>query len=191
MTSFSKLLTGETIMALKIKDIRRIETEMDKEISLLQSSFTRNVSDNVEETSEKALRAGKSLVEMQRDELAQFLETKFNLRQIVANHNSSTKINDNCIKIAKLEFELNLIENTVMNVSGVAVKQEYTSKGYVAAGYKSGVDVEFKNQLRVEARKVRREIQRLKDSCNGINGQSEYELIPNDLEFLKSRGFLD
>ena len=169
---------------MKIKDLRRLETELDAEVQYTSLSPR----DKKEYSSlQDAQEAGASALNFALTKIRALNEVKYDIRETVRIFNETKGINAKTLKIAQLEAELSLLES-VQNMSS---PRSYSPYGSTKIEYQAGIDADTVDQHRIQARRVRREIQSLKDSCNGINSSGTAELSEKSMGILKKYGMID
>lgn len=170
-----------------IKDIRRIEQEVDDEIVYVQHGMHEIRSEH-----HASLNAAKAAGEAGvREVLAKFDELvnlRFTIRDIVAKFNEENGINERTAKIAKLEQRKEFVDNSVAGFGRPGTTRNYSTDKVV---YTAGLAPTVVDEFRAESRNIKRQIQRLKDSCNGINSNSRFELDPEVVGLFTKYGFID
>lgn len=170
-----------------IKDIRRIEQEVDNEIVYVeQNSY--HIRENQQATKEAALEAGITDVQAMQDKAYELIELRFKIRDIVAAFNKDNGINERTAKIALLEQKQSFLDEKIAGFGRVGTTRDYNSQ---QTKYTPGVDTEFVDAKRVESRDIKRQIQRLKDSCNGINSNAKFDVEPELVALFTKYGFID
>lgn len=171
-----------------IKVLRRAEAELDNELQYVHSRLNSDRNQR-QSTATAAVTAGVTACNAFLTRHGQLLEAKFAIRKAVGEFNQDKGINLKTGQIAALEAQLKALE-TAMSYGSV---NEHTPYGSNKTEYRSGVDAEFIDKLRSESRSLKRQVQRLKDSCNGINSSEDASPYIGDktLEFLKSNNFID
>lgn len=170
-----------------IKDVRRIETEIDDEISFVERNV-RDIRSEHQQSKKDAEDFGLKEVQTLQDKMFKLIEVRFKIREIVANFNTEHGINDRTAKIAKLEQQKDFLEDRIASFGRVGTTRDYNLDKVV---YTPGVTSEFVDQKRAEVRDLTRQIQRLKDSCNGINSNTKVTLEPSLISFFKNAGMID
>lgn len=176
-------------MNVKIKDLRRIETELESELSIQKSRVT-SIDDLTTRasTAEMAALAGKKAQQGQLEKVGKMISMKFMIRQLISDFNASNGINDRTLKIAVLSEKLEVCQQA-QSARRPSAHQDWRSDKI--DGYNCGIDLATKDELRIQERGIRQQIQKLKDSCNGINS-NESVTLPDDLvTFLKEYKFIE
>lgn len=171
---------------ITIKTLRRAENEIDSEIEHIR----RRLRNRKATTSRKT--AAEEGAEACVDFLTRFKElssAKYEIRAAVSFFNEEEGINKRMVQIAKLDA---LLEATVSceQFGPVIERSSYTNK---ASEYTVGISNDIVDAYRSDARGIRREIQALKDSCNGINSSKDSAKYVSTemIEFLKDNNFID
>lgn len=153
-----------------IKELRRIETEMNNELSYISSAMY-NIREEKVATREAAQEAGTIGLNTQLAKFKELTDAKFDIRDVVAKFNEAQGINERTIKIAKLESEILFIEQHIIGFGPVRQDRDYhTNK----VEFAPGASLEYVDAKRSDVRGLRRQIQRLKDSCSGINSNNKF-----------------
>ena len=163
---------------MKIKDLRRAETQIDEEIDysvrMLRSSNEYGKLHQAED-------AGAELAEHYLDKVGELTEAKYTIRALVSAFNEEYGINERCIKIAKAQAKLDVINTIIAELSSPRTQRIYNSD---VIRYSVGLSEQAIDFHRATARGIIREIQSLKDSCNGINSQQTVMVPPTLLAVL-------
>ena len=170
---------------MKIKTIRRIETEIDNELQFLSSRMGR---DNNQSTKEAAEIAGVEVVTHALKAYTRLIGAKFEIRNLIAEFNSGKGINAKTSLIAQLESEKDFLENSALRVGRARATRSY---GTDAAEYCIGIPDSFEDEIRALIRGATRKIQTLKDSCNGINSQGDIEISDSLLSVFTDYSLVD
>lgn len=176
-------------MNLKIKDLRRVETELESELSIQKSRVSAIDDLTVRaKTADQAAVDGKKAQQVQLEKVGKMISMKFKIRQLISDFNASHGINERTIKIAVLSEKLE-VSQQAQSARRPSPNQDWRTSQI--DGYNCGIDLETKDELRVQERGIRQQIQKLKDSCNGINS-NESVTLPDDLvSFLKEQKFIE
>lgn len=172
---------------LSIKDLRRAETELESEMNYVVQCLSAARSERTT-NNQGALEAGLSVCDAYVTRQSELLGAVFAIRQAVGKFNEDEGINQRTGRIAYLE-RLVAANEKAQSFGRVARNQSY---GSTEVTYTPGIDDEKINVYRNEVRRIRREIQSLKDSCNGINSSKDATpyIDPKMVEFLKSNNFI-
>lgn len=171
-----------------IKVLRRAESELDNELKYVQNRLS-SARNQRQASASAATATGTMACNEFIIRHGQLLEAKFDIRKAVGQFNQDKDINLKTGKIAALEAQLNALD-TAMGFGSVS---ECSSYGATKLEYRPGIDAEYVDKLRSDSRSLKRQVQRLKDSCNGINSSEDASPYIGDktLEFLKSNNFID
>jgi len=176
-------------MEIKLKQLRRIETEIDNELEIQEpriQSCCRNLG-SIESSILNAAIRGALTVHAQYELISALLAKKFEIRAIVAAFNKENGINERTIKIAILEKQITYAEKA-SKVNIPSIDRDYRTN--TISGYYQGITQAVSDDWRIAVRKLRAQIQKLKDSCSGINSNGTV-VINNELEsFLKDNQFI-
>lgn len=168
----------------KIKTLRRIETAINEELVFLIERFQR-----------KGKAATKNSAESDFDaKMGNFLDKqqalqglKFQIRGLVATFNEEKGINE---KTAEIAFQSTQLE-ALRAVNGY--EQAYESSDYHTnkTYWRVGISDATEDWVRVEIKKIERLIQRLKDTCNGINSTATVEVSDEMVALFEQFGLID
>jgi hypothetical protein len=168
---------------LKVKEARRIEAEIDNEISYAQES-----SNYLEHsTVVSAQVAGAKSWDDQQEKLAALVAAKFTIRTAINTFNYVNGLNDQMAVIA--ELEMHKAHLSEYSSRGVRTNHSYSSGNKDT--YREGLSTAKVDAIRAETRVLSRKIASLKDSCNGINSQGTLDFGNGFLTMLKVFGFID
>jgi cell division protein FtsB len=170
-----------------IKELSRIEAELDSELQFVEGRLAGNLRKN-QSTVSAATTAALTAIKSALDKQELLLNLKFDLRNIKATFNIEKGINDRTIKIAKLVARKEFLERRITVLGDVEVIEAY---GNHKDTYRPGITEETQDTYRAEVRNLSRQIQRLKDSCNGINSQGGIELTAETVDNLTKLGLID
>ncbi len=170
-----------------IKDIRRVESEVDEEIRFVSGNL-RDVRDNQQVDLETAKKVGVAEVRKVVDRFNDLVGLRFAIREIVAKFNEENGINERTAKIARLEQEKAFLDDHVERFGRPGSSRDYHTD---TIKYTPGITPEFVDEIRAKSRNIKRQIQRLKDSCNGINSNARFELDEAIVAKFESYGFID
>lgn len=168
---------------MKVKEAQRLETVIDQEIERLKDRLAR--SSSTHKTRTLAESAFRERHEKTLEQMAILLDIKFAIRKAIAEFNRNHAINERTAKIAHLTKLLELIKGSLVNQASSV--NHYNSK---EPEYREGYSDQLEDVVLAECRKITREIQRLKDSCNGINSQGTIAISESQVEYLKKLGIL-
>lgn len=172
---------------LSIKDLRRAETEIENELIYVKQRMS-SVRSERQSSMEGAMESGKAAVEGFISRTSELLEAVYAIRNAVGKFNEDEGINNRTSKIAYFDRLLNTLEQG-QNFGRTA---RNTSYGSSEVTYTPGIDDTKIDELRNEVRRIRRDIQSLKDSCNGINASKDATpyIDAKVVEFLKNNNFI-
>ena len=170
---------------MKIKTLRRIEIELDNELVFISRRLRR---ENNQATKELAELAGVSVVQSSKSAFSKLVKAKFEIRNLVAEFNIVKGINAKTAKIAELEALGAFVEEHLIKLGKVKTTRNYGSDTYE---YAIGISDEVEDNLRAEVRRLSRQVQSLKDSCNGINSQGDIQVSDSLLSVFKAYSLVD
>lgn len=176
-------------MELRIKDLRRIESEIDKELGFKSRIQLDRYSEVQYKDAEEAVEAGKAKVFAKLEIVKTLYDVKFQIRQIVGDFNEKSGINKKSLQIAQLNNELSVL-GSLANLPTT----RRTTDGYGATHkyYNTeGVSEDFIEEMRAESRRVLRKVQALKDSCAGTNANGTGTLSEELENTLRKLGMID
>ena len=175
-------------VSVNIKLLRRAETEIQNELAHVSSRLN-NTRHEREPTQESATTAGEISCNSFLKRYTELMTAKFDIRAAVGKFNEAEGINGKTTKIAMLEGLLSAYEKA----EGYGRVSRNSGYGSTEVTYTPGVSDEVVDSYRTEVRRIRREIQSLKDSCNGVNASKDASsyVDVNLIEFLKSNKFID
>lgn len=169
-----------------IKELSRIETEIDKEIQFAMLRHQGIMRKDCASRDE-ALRVAKESIEVSSNKVHKLLDAKFAIRGIKQAFNVEKGINDKTLHIALLTQEQEFVD-TYAKHGDVSSDRSYSSNSVT---FTPGISAESQDKLRAESRNIQRQIQRLKDSCQGINNQGSVELDEASYQVLVDAGLID
>lgn len=169
-----------------IKELSRIESEIDTEINFV-SGRQRSTMNTRQASRQEALDVANKSIASSLTKLNGLLDAKFAIRTIKQVFNAEKGINDKTRDIAKLTAEQAFIDS-VASYSEVTASERYAS---TKVEYSPGITQEKQDELRAKSRVIQRQIQRLKDSCQGINNQGTILLDETTYSTLVSSGLID
>ena len=174
---------------ITIKTLRRAETELDNELRYSQERMQQMRSGS-QVTENAALASGIAVCEEYLERHSNLLDAKFEIRKCVGKFNQSKGINRKTSDIAELEASIAAID-LVMGFGAVAEQRTYGQQA--KATYRPGINCDYIDKQRSVVRGLTRQIQRLKDSCNGVNSSEDASefISPTVLVFLKANNFID
>lgn len=170
-----------------IKDIRRIEQEVDNEINYVRNNAS-DIRQDQQQNLADAKKVGEKGVNELQAKMYELIEVRFKIRTIVAEFNKDNGINDRTLKIAILEQKHDFLEQSIIGFGRPGTTRDYHLDKVV---YSPGITTEVVDEKRAEARNIKRQIQRLKDSCNGINSNAKFEVAPELVALFERYGFID
>lgn len=171
-----------------IKNLRRAESEIDNELAHVKRNANRSGYDFNNATA--ALNAGNQMMNTFRERVNVLVRVKYEIRDIVARFNMVNGINERTAQIAMLEAVLSCNEEECQSFGSPRSNRDYQTHEVT---WTAGIELGTIDELRSDARGIKRKIQSLKDSCNGINSSKEVGDLATDeiIEFLKSNNFID
>lgn len=170
---------------ITIKTLRRAETELEDEIHYSNHLLGKAELPN----HEAALEYGINAVEEFAVKMADLVKARFAIREAVRKFNEEKGINAKTLQIAQLQEHIKVLER----MQSYGSVQQTSSYHTNTVQYRSGIPQTKVDEFRSQARSLTRQIQKLKDSCNGINSSSDAsEYLDKDtIEFLRSNNFID
>ena len=171
---------------MKIKTLRRIETEIDSEISFM-SRRLRNLSKKADSL-ENAKIEGSNTIEAAQKSFMELNAAKFTIRGLVSEFNSTKGINRKTAEIAELEATKSFIEDVALSVNFAQTRESNYGSG---VSHHVGLSEETEDSLRASVRGLTRKIQGLKDSCNGTNSQGDIQIPEKLLNLFKVYSLVD
>lgn len=176
-------------MDIKIKDLRRVETELEQELDIQKDRVKAIDILTVKAKSlDLAAAEGQKAQQAQLEKVSTMIAMKFKIRQIVSGFNKDKGINDRTLKIAVLSEKLDVCQQA-QTARGPSANHDWSSDKI--DGYNCGITVAMKDELRIQERGIRQQIQKLKDSCNGINSNESVTLPEELVAFLKGQKFIE
>lgn len=170
---------------MKIKTLRRIETELDNELLFISRRLQR---ENNQATKEAAFNAGEASATSAIKKHNRLLGAKFAIRALVSQFNIEKGINDKTAQIAVSEALKTFLENQILSIGQPRYSRNYHSETYE---YTVGISDEYEDKIRAEIKSITRKIQSLKDSCNGINAQGDIEISPELMQVFLDYSLVD
>jgi len=171
-------------MNINIKNARRLEATLDDEIARLKNKiFDREA--RYKDTAQ-SLAGTKSAIDTYMDKLTKFKEIRQTIRDLIGEFNVEKGINSTTASIAIKVDELELYER-LSNMSEPRMTKDWDDVKYATPGI-SRAEAEAHHATTL---KLKREIQRLKDKCQGINSSGTIELSAETESFLKLTGLMD
>lgn len=170
-----------------IKELSRIEAEIDSEILFVearqrgQMAKKQGSAQAARDTALAAIKAGLG----KRNAL---VKAKFAIRSIKQVFNAEKGINDKTREIAALELERQFLD-TIHQYDDVQAYEGYGQRPKTE--YLPGISLKTQDEYRAKSRVIARQIQRLKDSCQGINNQGIIELDEATYSTLVTSGLID
>lgn len=169
-----------------IKELSRLETEIDEEIDFAKSrhrSALQKTLPSQQAAEDAAMKAAKEVFSRTQS----LLTAKYAIRSIKQTFNAEKGINDKTRAIAQLHAEQELLDSIAQQKEVTAIDRYGSNK----LDYRPGITTEVQDEYRAKSRVVQRQIQRLKDSCQGINNQGTIELEEDVYHTLVSVGLID
>ena len=168
-------------MKIKVKTLRRAETELLSEIQLLSGRLPSFSTEPLAKSLNEARSIGLESYKNKLSVLQDCITAKYDIRNSISKFNQANGINDRTLKIAVLTEQLDLIEKSHTRINDASANRSYYGD---IEGYNIGCSQSDLDQYRVEVRKIKKEIQGLKDSCNGINASNDVEITTELHKFL-------
>ena len=171
-------------MKISIKNAARLETTLNDEIDRLTGKITdrkyfQSAKDSISATTKNI----ESLVE----KIGMYREIRTCIRDQKRFFNEQKGINDLTSDIASLNDQLDLYNL----LSEFRYPEPQSSYGNDTIRFCSGISEEDKESYYINTLKIKREIQRLKDKCQGVNSNGTIELSTDIESFLKKSGLID
>lgn len=176
-------------MELRIKDLRRIESEIDKELAFKSRVQLDRYSEVQYKDAEEAVETSKAKIFAKLDIVKTLYSVKFQIREIVGDFNDKSGINKKSLQIAQLNNELSVLSS----LSNLPITRR-TTDGYGTTHkyyHTEGVSEDFIEEMRAESRRVLRKVQALKDSCAGTNAKGTGTLSEELENTLRQLGMID
>lgn len=174
-------------MELSIKQLRRIETELLNEKDHVIQRL-RNFNYETADTKSDAIEIGEERLSLSIESVNALINAQYCVRKLISDFNESAGINDKTLQIANLEAICEARAEMSSSLGKVLAKTEYNSK---QTTYSYGVSDEFEDNQRAIERFDKRRIQRLKDSCNGLNSSSKVKIPDTLLTLITKYGLID
>jgi hypothetical protein len=165
---------------MRIKDARRIETEIDNELDYTE---VQKASVSTKVMAEKI--GVESWAEVQ-DKKFELIAAKFDIRNTIAVFNQEAGINTRTAKLAELEA----IKASLQNYSSNEVRTS-TGFGEQIQTFRTGLSKTAIDAVRAEIRVIVRQIAKLKDTCSGINSNGTLTLKAKTVKTLTKYGLID
>lgn len=170
-----------------VKELRRIETEIDNEISHRTCRVSQLRSKEAVSLTAAYTECQTELVDMI-SKHTELLDSKFAIREIISKFNSDNGINERTGKIAALKAAIQFLEDSVLNIGSAT---SYAPYGSTKTVYRYGITEDHTDSVRSEIRALKRQIQALTDSCNGINSSHKFAINENLLKVFVKYGLID
>lgn len=170
-----------------IKELTRIETVIDEEISFVESRLRNELRDSKQASVSAATEYAGKVIDSTVTKRSALLAAKFAIRAIKQVFNTEKGINDKTRKIAELQAQKDFVDKLAIQ----DVAKEVTNYTTKTVKYRPGITLETQDKFRAESRSLQRQIQRLKDSCQGINNQGTIELDSETRSTLLASGIVD
>lgn len=165
---------------IRLKDLNRLETEIKAELDVKRNSIS--YSGGYFASREAGLQDYAETIPAAHEKVRRLMKAYYSVRNSKAEAKAALGINERTAQIAELEDVINLLQRSVDSSSSPTTN--YTSRTGDAVTWKRGCTSEYKDDIRVELRALRRRVQSLKDSCAGINANNEVELTQETSETL-------
>ena len=172
---------------LTIKTARRVETQIDDEILRMKQKISELRSERFHSVKQSVASTSESLNNFLL-KINELVVIKYNIRKGISLFNESSDINNACIEIAKLSFDIEMYELINHNFSTPKAAHTYNTN---APQYTSGLSEDNLEEAYVDHLKCKRKVQRLKDKCTGINASGHIELSEDNIKTLKKHGLMD
>lgn len=172
-------------MKINIKNARRLESALDDQIIRLTNIMMQKSKSF--STAKDATYHTKANVTTILVKLKEITSIRSDIRDHIGSFNEQNGINKITALIARSTQELD-IYNRLCNLEEPSRNRNYSTN---EISYSAGLDEETREGYYVITLKLTREIQRLKDKCQGINASGTIELSAEQESFLKVSGLLD
>ncbi|WPH64761.1 hypothetical protein [Vibrio phage vB_VpaP_SJSY21] len=172
-------------MKINIKNARRLETAIEEEISRIRGKIN-GFSDKFDSKDKAEEGTFHAIIELEKKWSA-LQHIRFEIRNLIGKFNSENDINVKAGKIALLSERADLIQSLSTYKRSTTQRNYSNDSTYYSAGLSETVREEYHSDLL----SIRREIQRLKDQCQGINASGTIELDSDAESFLKKAGLMD
>lgn len=169
------------------KDLARIEGLLDQEEAFLLGRFRQktNATALSRFDAEQSASAAFGAYVLDMDSL---IMCRSDLRAAKDAFNIEKGIKERTASIARLNRILD-VHKEVLELHRVHERSAFNNNAPVK--YNVGLHDALEDSARAEVRKIERQIQRLKDSCAGINSQQVIEMPEAFTDFLVEKGLLD
>lgn len=172
---------------MPVKDVSRVESEIDNEIEFIKDRLGMQLR-VTQGTRQDAYKAAEVAISAAVEKMDKLLVAKFALRDLKAAFNIENGINERTLRIAMLTEQKQFMEQNMSRVGDVSTTTSYQDS---KVRYVPGVSNESQDKVRADVRNLTRQIQRVKDSCAGINGNGKVELPEMVSNILVEFGFID
>lgn len=175
-------------MEVSLKDLSRIESAVDKEIEHVTrrvNIFRARKTGSSDDALESGIKLAKDIIEKYKV----LLDVRFYIRGLKAEINQNEGIKSRTADLAKLVAYQEFLDDNIQNVGDPDREHRYGSSDEVK--YHWGIDDDFREELRTESKGLTRQIQRLKDSCAGINANLKVTIPEDKVTYLRSFGLVD
>jgi len=172
-------------MKLSIKNARRLETEILNQIDRLTDKVSFSSHGERENTFESACKKKLDSVMISFHNIKQLIAIRMIVRKKIGEFNSKSGINDLSADIAEKEAILNVVEA----LSHIGSPSERELKNETV--FLPGISENDRESFYADSLRVKREIVRLKDKCQGINSGGTIEIDSKSESYLKKSGLID
>ena len=172
-------------MKVNIKNARRLETELDNEISRLTGKVRHGRSSH--STYAESVAITENSVDTLVASIGKMKQIRMDIRTKIGKFNAESGINDLTASIADAASNAE-IQEMIYNLSSPTSTRDY---GTDSVKYTSGVSEAYREAAHTKLLVIKREIQRLKDKCQGVNSSGTIELDSDTESFLKVSGLMD
>ena len=172
---------------LNIKTARRLETQIDDEITRMKHKLLSLRTVRFHSASESITSTEDAMTKIL-DKINTLVDIKFDIRKGISLFNASTEINELCIAIAKVSHDMEIYDLVHDKFSAPQAVQDYGSN---TTFYTGGMSEDEMETFYVNSLKNKRYMQRIKDKCTGINSSGHIELDEESIKHLKLFGLMD
>ncbi len=168
---------------MKVKNVQRIISSIEEELSFYASKKAIRGSFSSRQV---AIQDTESQMRSVADAQLELNHLYYSLRKMVGKFNSQS-IDDRTADIARLKARMAIYEDALK----LGCPMEQGAYGAAGKTYTAGVSVEYEAECRNHVKNIKRQVQRLKDSCAGINANSDIELDEETIKIIKHYNLTD
>lgn len=173
-------------MNINIKNAKRLETSIDGELDRLQGKIRHQGSTEYKNAKE-SMEATNAAIEANLVSIDEYLVIRKSIRDAIGKFNKDSGIDVHSSEIALLQKRLSALED----ISDVRYPRSQRDYGTDEIKYSGGLSDDQKEVFYARTRVLTRQIQRLKDKCQGVNATGTIELADGVGSFLRVNGLMD